>query len=51
MIATLEIGANAFYYGGQFSLGQIGTNFGYNILLTGCIESVAFFSSGIFFLT
>jgi len=30
----------------QFSLGQVGTNYGYNILFTGCIEAASFFSSG-----
>lgn len=45
LVAVLEIGANAYYYGVQFSLGQVGTNFGYNILLTGIIETIAFFSS------
>jgi hypothetical protein len=33
-----------YYYGVQFSLEQIGTNFGTNILLTGLIEAVAYFS-------
>lgn len=33
-----------YYYGVQFSLEQIGTNFGTNILLTGCIEAAAYFS-------
>lgn len=45
LVASVEIGVNAYYYGVQFSLGKIGTNFGYNILLTGTIEFVAFFSS------
>jgi hypothetical protein len=33
-----------YYYGVQFSLEQIGTNFGTNILLTGLIEAVGYFS-------
>ncbi len=33
-----------YYYGVQFSLDQIGTDFGYNILLTGLIEAAAYFS-------
>ena len=33
-----------YYYGVQFSLEQIGTNFGTNIMLTGCIEAVSYFS-------
>ena len=37
LVASVEIGVNAYYYGIQFSLGKIGTNFGYNILLTGTI--------------
>ena len=37
LVAVLEIGANSYYYGIQFSLGNIGTNFGYNIILTGAI--------------
>lgn len=45
LVAVLEIGANSYYYGIQFSLGNIGTNFGYNIILTGAIEFVAFFST------
>jgi hypothetical protein len=45
VVAVLEFGANAYYYGVQFSLGQIGTDFGYNILLTGIIETTAFFAT------
>lgn len=37
LVAVVEIGVNAYYYGVQFSLGKIGTNFGYNIMLTGII--------------
>ena len=44
MVSITAIGINAYYYGIQFSLGKIGTNFGYNILLTGSIEFVAFLS-------
>jgi len=44
-VAVYEFGANAYYYGVQFSLGQIGTDFGYNILLTGVIETTAFLTS------
>ena len=43
-IAITEITTNMYYYGVQFSLEQIGTNFGTNILLTGCIEAAAYFS-------
>lgn len=40
-----------YYYGVQFSLEQIGTNFGTNILLTGLIEAAAYFSfSKLFFI-
>lgn len=50
-IAIVEITTNMYYYGVQFSLEQIGTNFGTNILLTGCIEAIAYFSfSNSFFL-
>lgn len=45
VVAVLEFGINAYYYGVQFSLGEIGTDFGHNILLTGCIETTAFFIS------
>jgi len=37
IIALVEITTNMYYYGVQFSLEQIGTNFGTNILLTGGI--------------
>ncbi len=45
LVAVVEIGANAYYYGVQFSLGKLGTNFGYNIMLIGIIEFFAFFST------
>jgi hypothetical protein len=43
-IAIVEVTTNMYYYGVQFSLDQIGTDFGYNILLTGLIEAAAYFS-------
>lgn len=48
VVAILEFGSNAYYYGVQFSLGEIGTDFGHNILLTGVIETTAFFLTSIF---
>lgn len=48
-IAIVEVTTNMYYYGVQFSLEQIGTNFGTNILLTGCIEAIAYFSFSMFF--
>jgi hypothetical protein len=48
IIAIVEITTNMYYYGVQFSLEQIGTNFGTNILLTGLIEACAYFSFSIF---
>lgn len=48
-IAIVEVTTNMYYYGVQFSLEQIGTNFGTNIMLTGCIEALAYFSFSIFF--
>lgn len=44
-VAVIEFGTNAYYYGVEFSLGQVGTDFGYNILLTGIIETTAYFTS------
>ena len=48
-IAIVEVTTNMYYYGVQFSLDQIGTDFGYNILLTGLIEAAAYFSFSNFF--
>lgn len=44
LIAVVEIGFNIYYYGVQFSLRKIGTNYGYNILLMGSAEFFALFS-------
>ena len=44
LVAVCEVAINMVYYGIQFSLGKIGTNFGYNILLMGIVEFWAFFS-------
>lgn len=45
LVAAIEIAANAYYYGVQFSLGNVGSSFGINILITGCIEFTGFFTS------
>jgi len=49
----LFIGAYAvtiaiYYYGTQFSMENIGKNFGFNMLIVGCLEFVAYFSSTFF---
>jgi hypothetical protein len=48
VIALVEITTNMYYYGVQFSLEQIGSDFGTNILLTGAIEACAYFSFNLF---
>lgn len=34
-----------YYYGTQYSMENIGKNFGFNMLIVGCLEFVAYFSS------
>lgn len=51
LVAVCEVAINMVYYGIQFSLGKIGTSFGYNILLMGIVEFWAFFSFSILLIT
>jgi len=34
-----------FYYGTQYSMEDIGSNFGVNMLIVGCLEFLAYFTS------
>lgn len=48
LISLFEITTNMFYYGTQYSMEDIGSNFGVNMLIIGCLEFVAYFSSSFF---
>ena len=43
MIAIMEIGTNMYYYCIQFSLDDLGFNFGIDILLAGTAETLGYF--------
>jgi hypothetical protein len=47
LISLFEITTNMFYYGTQYSMEHIGSNFGVNMLIIGCLEFIAYFSSSI----
>jgi hypothetical protein len=47
-MSTFEATMNMFYYGTQYSMDDIGANFGINMVIVGLLEFIAYFSSSKF---
>jgi MFS family permease len=45
LIGLFATTVNIFYYGTQYCMDDIGSNFGFNMLIVGCLEFSAYFSS------
>lgn len=45
LVSVFEVTTNMFYYGTQYSMEDIGSNFGTNLLIVGCLEFTAYFTS------